>query len=278
MSTPLLLIGGSNIDYIGISQNKLISNVSNIGTISISFGGVMRNICENLARLGNNITFITSIGKDTLGQELKNQLIDLNVKIYSPNTNLPTGSYLAINDNNHDLYSAICDNRIIAEICLDSNLDEETISYIINTYPNKRYYVDAISPTKVIKYKKFLNKLYLIKCNIHEAKELVNNDLSPYELTKELVNLGIKNVVVSNGSHNIYYGNNLGIEVFEVKPVKNFENTTGCGDALTSGLINHLIRNHSLKEAVEFAHQLSIVTLMSKSATTKEIEKFKNIE
>ena len=33
-----------------------------------------------------------------------------------------------------------------------------------------------------------------------------------------------------------------------------------------------------LKEAVEFAHQLSIITLMSKSATTKEVEKFKNIE
>lgn len=296
MSTPLLLIGGSNIDYIGISQNKLISNVSNIGTISISFGGVMRNICENLARLNNNITFITAIGKDTLGQELKKQLIDLKVKIYSPDTHLPSGSYLAINDNNHDLYSAICDNRIITQIntdflikhknlfsqfediCLDSNLDEETISYIINTYPNKKYYVDAISPTKVKKYKNFLNKLYLIKCNIHEAKELVGKDLLPYDLTKELLNLGIKNVVVSNSSHNIYYGNNLGIDVLEVKPVKDFENTTGCGDALTSGLINHLIRNHSLKEAVEFAHQLSIVTLMSKSATTKEVEKFKNIE
>ena len=82
MSTPLLLIGGSNIDYIGISQNKLISNVSNIGTISISFGGVMRNICENLARLNNNITFITAIGKDTLGQELKKQLIDSNNLLY----------------------------------------------------------------------------------------------------------------------------------------------------------------------------------------------------
>lgn len=256
----------------------------------------MRNICENLARLNNNITFITAIGKDTLGQELKKQLIDLKVKIYSPDTNLPSGSYLAINDNNHDLYSAICDNRIITQIntdflikhknlfsqfediCLDSNLDEETISYIINTYPNKKYYVDAISPTKVKKYKNFLNKLYLIKCNIHEAKELVGKDLSPYDLTKELLNLGIKNVVVSNGSHNIYYGNNLEIDVLEVKPVKDFENTTGCGDALTSGLINHLIRNHSLKEAVEFAHQLSIITLMSKSATTKEVEKFKNIE
>ena len=119
MSTPLLLIGGSNIDYIGISQNKLISNVSNIGTISISFGGVMRNICENLARLNNNITFITAIGKDTLGQELKKQLIDLKVKIYSPDTHLPSGSYLAINDNNHDLYSAICDNRIITQINTD---------------------------------------------------------------------------------------------------------------------------------------------------------------
>ena len=53
----VILIGGSNIDYIGTSKEELISNVSNVGTVSISFGGVMRNICENLLRLNNKITF-----------------------------------------------------------------------------------------------------------------------------------------------------------------------------------------------------------------------------
>ena len=51
----MLLFGGSNIDYIGTSDEKLIDGVSNIGSVSISFGGVMRNIAENLARLGNHI-------------------------------------------------------------------------------------------------------------------------------------------------------------------------------------------------------------------------------
>jgi pseudouridine kinase len=48
----ILVIGGSNIDYLAKSSHPLIMEDSNIGSLKTAFGGVGRNIVENLARLG----------------------------------------------------------------------------------------------------------------------------------------------------------------------------------------------------------------------------------
>ena len=116
MDKTLLLIGGSNIDYIATSKEKLQRRVSNIGEVSVSFGGVMRNIAENLTRLGNKVDFITAIGEDANGKAMKNQLIELGVNVITPKSEYPTGSYVAINDSNHDMVDGICDNRIIKDL------------------------------------------------------------------------------------------------------------------------------------------------------------------
>ena len=291
----LLLIGGSNIDFIGTSKAKLISSVSNIGEVNISFGGVMRNITENLARLGNDLTFITAIGNDNFGNKIIENLKSLNVKIIYPKTNLPTSTYLAINDFNHDLAYGICDNRIINKLSitylkslkslinqfdyliLDTNLNEETITYLLETYKDKKIFIDTISPTKALKIKNHLKYIYLLKCNIYEAKSLINKEETDnYKIVKELLNIGAKNIVLTSGSNNIYYGNEKEIDIVNIKKIEKFENTTGCGDALMSGLIDSLITGYSLKDSIIFGDKLSKLTLMSKSATTIEIEKYRH--
>ena len=295
MDKTYLLIGGSNVDYIATSRDKLQKRVSNIGEVSISFGGVMRNIAENLARLGNKIDFITAIGEDANGKEMRNELIKLGINVITPKTDYPSGSYVAINDANHDMVDAICDNRIIRDltteflksqhdliasheyVIMDANISEEPIDYLFNTYPSKKFIVEAISPSKVLKFKNYLDKLFLIKCNIHEARMLMGIDLMEKDLVSGLLARGVKNVVVSHGAHDVYFGENYRrVDLVKVNEVKEFENTTGCGDALTSGVIDYFLRGKKLKEAVAFGNELSRLTLMSKSATSKEIEKYRH--
>ena len=295
MDQTYLLIGGSNVDYIATSRDKLQKRVSNIGEVSISFGGVMRNIAENLARLGNKIDFITAIGEDANGKEMRKELIELDINVITPKTEYPSGSYVAINDANHDMVDAICDNRIIRDlnieflksqheliksheyVIMDANISEEAINYLFNTYPSKKFIVEAISPSKVLKFKNYLDKLFLIKCNIHEARMLMGIDLMEKDLVSGLLARGVKNVVVSHGAHDVYFGENYRrVDLVKVNEVKEFENTTGCGDALTSGVIDYFLRGKKLKEAVAFGNELSRLTLMSKSATSKEIEKYRH--
>ena len=45
-------IGGANVDMHGRSDRMMIMRDSNPGTLSVSLGGVCRNICENLTLLG----------------------------------------------------------------------------------------------------------------------------------------------------------------------------------------------------------------------------------
>ena len=64
----ILVIGGANIDILGISSHHLISKDSNPGKIHVTFGGVGRNIAENCCNLKQNTIFVSVIGNDANGQ------------------------------------------------------------------------------------------------------------------------------------------------------------------------------------------------------------------
>ncbi len=62
-NTPYaLVIGGANIDFVGIPDNKLIWHDKNPGKIKMSLGGVGRNIAENLAKLGVHTKLLALVG------------------------------------------------------------------------------------------------------------------------------------------------------------------------------------------------------------------------
>ena len=73
----ITIIGGINIDIEGRPYNKLKYEDSNPGKISISYGGVGRNIAENAARMGEKVAMISFIGNDQMGIGAKNHLAQI---------------------------------------------------------------------------------------------------------------------------------------------------------------------------------------------------------
>ena len=279
------------MDFIATSNEKLILKTSNIGSISVSSGGVMRNVCQNLATLNNKCIFFTALGNDEFGHIIINELNKLNVESYYPESKFPTSKYVAINDFDHDMINAICDNRVIDDlniefikkhldkfdeseyIFLDSNLNEKFIHDLYHLFPNKKICFEAISRAKVRKFLDLLDKSYLIKCNIYEAYEIAGSDnLSKDELLDRFLELGIKNAVISRGSDSILYLENSKKGEIKIEKVSNFVNTTGCGDALFSGIIDKLNENKSLKEGIEFGIKLSNLTLQDEKACSEKIK------
>ena len=55
----ILVLGASIIDIFGFSKTKYRSYNSTPGQVKMSFGGVCRNIAENMARVGVNVKFIS---------------------------------------------------------------------------------------------------------------------------------------------------------------------------------------------------------------------------
>lgn len=287
----VLIIGAANIDYFGMIKDNLIMNDSNNGLIRISFGGVGRNICENLARLKTDITFITVIGSDGLGKLMLEELESLGVNVIVPDNIANTSSYMAIHDRTGDMLLAINDMEIFNRIDVvylqnldhiinkfdylvcDGNLSQETIDFLFNTYHNKKILVDGISTNKVMKFANHLDKIYFLKCNIYEAQALIKKEVFESELLSELLVLGCKQVVVTHGTKDIYYSDGVQIYKSKVEPMKDIVNATGAGDAMFSGIAYQLLNEHSLQEGVEFGKKLSTLTLASPRAVSTDIGK-----
>ncbi len=288
----ILLIGGSSVDYIATSDGRLKRRLSNKGSITYTYGGVIRNTTENLARLGNRCTLITAIGNDDLGSKLREHLLSLGITVYSSSSKLPTASYIAVNDEKHYLDVAIHDNRIIDTvtpdflkkhdefikqheyIIIDDNLSQATIDYLFDTYKYKNFICVATSQDCIKKYMKHLRNIYLLKCNILEAQELMNLKFVERDLVGAILVKGVKNIVVSNKSNDIYYGRDIrDIGFVKVKEVKEFVNTDGCGDALFAGTIDYMLQGKKIKECITFGNELARITLMTEKAVSEDISK-----
>ena len=73
----ITVVGGINIDIEGSPFGKLKYHDSNPGRVHLAFGGVGRNITENVARLGGDVAMVSVVGDDRMGQEAKNELWEL---------------------------------------------------------------------------------------------------------------------------------------------------------------------------------------------------------
>lgn len=292
----VLVVGASNVDYVALSNNKLIRKDSNIGKLNITFGGVGRNIVENLAILEDDVSFITFLGNDSFGKELRKDLESINVKIYSPNKKERTSSYLAVLDSNGDMDVAICDTEIIdkstvedikpfddvisefTSIVLDANINSKIIDHIFKEYSDKKILVEAVSANKVKRYEKYLDKIYLFKSNVLEAKHLLNlYNAEPMLLAKRLMEKGVKNVVITDGGKPVIIGENNEVVFITPKPIEKIISASGAGDSLFAGLIHGLINGASLVESVAFGIKVSQMTLMVEESVNKDIKKIKDL-
>ena len=255
MPQKVVVIGASNIDLIGVSDDKIIMHDSNLGTVHKVFGGVGRNIAENLGRLKLKPTFITVIGHDHDGRQLLENLRDVEVDVL-PIKAASSSYYMAFLDHQGDMVAAINDMKNIEalnqsslrgfeqnlknadKIVFDTNIDMETMAYILKF--DAPIYIDAISTKKARKIMPYLDRIDTLKCNRYEAlvlaeckaEEAMENEI----LVKNILKRGVKRVFMTVGEKGVFIG-----EKNEVKHIKapfvKVINATGAGDAFLSGVI-----------------------------------------
>ena len=117
----ICVVGGSNIDIQGFSQTKLNLYDSNPGIIQKGFGGVGRNIAENLARLDTKPKLISPIGDDNFSKELveymNNVGCDMGDAMKIENTQLST--YLSVLNEENEMVVAIAAMDILEKFNKD---------------------------------------------------------------------------------------------------------------------------------------------------------------
>lgn len=285
----LLLIGGSNIDIKAKSRQKLILKDSNIGDISYSCGGVSRNIAENLSHLGEDFSFLTAVGDDVNGKRLRENMESLRIQTHYIPSTYGTGTYLSIDDDNGDMAVAVCSSQIMDEmteesllpfaslidsfdlISLDANLSPRCLSYLFEHF-EKPFLVEGVSANKIVRFRPYLDKIHLLKCNLLEARYLLNMEqATSKEICNALFQIGMKNACITSSTDDIFFLQDGVISSLPVTKATHVVSTTGCGDAFYSGLLYGYRRDADLKKACALAREMSRITLECKAACNPDI-------
>ena len=165
----ILVLGASIVDIIGFSKREFKAKDSNPGAIKISLGGVCRNIAENLARVGVNTEFISTLGDDSNGRNI----LEHSKRIgYKMNNSLIlkdecTPTYMAILNEEGEMESAIVDMESI------NKMESSFIDLKAEIFENAEYtIVDADNP-QLLEYvlKKFQGKTKFILIQFQQIKQ-----------------------------------------------------------------------------------------------------------
>ena len=113
-----VVVGGVNVDIGGRSFAPLIAADSNPGAVSVSLGGVGRNIAHNLSLMGADVRLMAAYGDDLHGQQVVASCASLGIDL-SHALKVPggtTSTYLYLTDERGEMALAVSDMEICKKI------------------------------------------------------------------------------------------------------------------------------------------------------------------
>ena len=295
---PVLVIGSAGVDIVGQLKSELSPETSNPATIRYSFGGVARNVAENLARLGQRVRLVTTLGCDDTGRRLLEALdaagVDTQAVQRSPDRR--TGTYLAVINPAGALQFALDDMSIVSALTpeiirqqaglfadasllfVDANLPKDTLRTVMSLARRHRLLVcaDPTSAGLALRLKPYLSRLFMCTPNSGEAsvlcdpQVLVNNRRRALEAAKCLVNQGVQLAVITLAREGLCYatsqtsGHIPAIRTEVVDP-------TGAGDALSAAVIFALLNEITIDEAMRLGLSAASLTLRYRGAVVPDL-------
>ena len=267
----IAVVGGVNVDIAGTPDTRLLPGDSNPGRVTVTLGGVGRNIAENIRRLGRPVELVTALGGDSHALQVRQSCRELGIglshSLVTPDGR--TSTYLCMNDVDGDMVAAIADMAICDRltpaflesqldmlngaglVVLDANLTEESLVYLAK-HVTAPLAADPVSVKKAVKLQSALPCLSLLKPNRPEASCLTGVPIGSHAdlplAAEAFFRLGLKNVFISLGSEGVYFhdGRESGIVPCFHAPIVN---TSGCGDAFLAASAIAWADGCSLREA-----------------------------
>lgn len=255
----VVVVGGVNVDIGGHSFAPLIAADSNPGSVSVSLGGVGRNIAHNMSLMGLDVRLLTAYGDDFHGQQVAASCSELGIDLshalrVSGGT---TSTYLYLADPAGEMALAVSDMSICEKITpaylaanlpilqnaqvivADTNIPAESLRYLAEnvTVP---LFVDPVSTAKAEKLRPILNRVHTLKPNRLEAELLsgvrIENRADVETAADVLTGLGVHRIFLSLGAQGVYAA--MGEQKLWLPTTPGqMVNTTGCGDAFMAALV-----------------------------------------
>lgn len=266
MSKRIAIVGGSCVDIFATSALPLVMHDSNPGNVNIGFGGVGRNIAENLARLGQDVMLIAGFGVDPFSAQMLRHTADTGVRTEHSilSAEMQTPYYISVNDSSGEMAVAVNDMEICGlitpdylrgklsvlnscdAVVMDTNIPADSVRFLAMQC-KVPLFADAVSTQKAMKLLPALPYVSALKANLQEASALLGVKVSASlsllkDAARRFHSLGISSVFITLGKTGAFLSRNGTQQRMASYPVQTI-NANGCGDAFGAaaffGVLNH---------------------------------------
>ncbi len=275
----VVCIGAAFIDRTFRSQEVSRPATSNPAKSHRGYGGVARNVAENLARLGRHVSLLSAVGDDADGAALRVYAQSAGVDVAGVRiaNGRSTGEYVAILEPGGELVVGACDAGPVDAIgasdiaawapqltharwvFADGNLCPEALAELValRTQLPFRLAIDGVSASKVLRLPENLASVDVLFINVHQAARL-----------PELPNAAALVLTLgAEGAEVIANGETTRLDALLAQPV----DVTGAGDALAAGTLHRLLEGDTLLDAVRGGMIAAALTIESTASVRPDL-------
>lgn len=287
----IVVIGAVFVDIKGYPEANFIPGGRNAGRVEQIYGGVSRNVTEDIANCELRPTFVslvddTGTGADVI-RRLSNHKVDTRYVRQVPDG---MGTWLAVFDNDGDVVASISKrpnlmpildileeqgdeifaraDSIVIEVDVDKAIMKKTLA-LAKKYGKQVYGVVA-NMSIGLERRDFLKELAAFVCNSQEAGLLFCTDFSnmePEELAEEIarkiIQARIPRLIVTMGCRGAVYADMDGNKGWCPARAVEVKDTTGAGDSFCAGLAVGLTYGKTLREACEIGTHLAASVIVT---------------
>ena len=271
---PIVCIGGANIDRKMRTTSPLQMGTSNPVRVQETFGGVARNVAENLARLGAPTQLLTVVGQDPAGAHLLGALRDCGVDTGGclAVAGVNSGTYTAVLDDLGEMVLALAHMDVCAQqtpewlrqcaaqraaarlVVADLNLPAESVAQLLQDAQTSAapLVIVAVSEPKMANLPADLSGLNLLILNVGELHarvgRVLNTEADIASACREVHAQGVRRIIVTRGAQGVLYseyseysddhdGKDNGGSLSHIPaPAVTVRDVTGAGDSFSAAV------------------------------------------
>lgn len=290
----IVVIGAVFVDVKGYPEDTFIPAGRNVGRVEQVYGGVGRNVAEDIANCELRPSFVSLVDNTPTGEDVVRQLRNHKVNTdYIRSVRDGMGTWLAVFDNDGDVVAAISKrpnlmpivdildekgdeifanaDSVVIEVDIDKEIVKKSLK-LAQKY-GKPIYAVVANMSIALERRDFLLQMDGFVCNQQEAGILFSEDYdgkTPEEMM-EIVSRKVKaasfnRMIVTMGAQGAVYADRFGDKGFCPARKVTVKDTTGAGDSFCAGAVIGLTYGKSLGEACEIgAHLAASVIVTSES-------------
>lgn len=295
--TKVVCVGGACVDRKYQVLSEAQTGTSNPARARRSFGGVARNVAENLARLGVQTALFSAVGNDENGIALLEHAAraGIDTRLVTRDSNHVTPEYGAIVAPDGNLILGVADMNAIDAlgiddiephwdtiVCadwlfIDCNVPGDVLAWCIRNARDSsvKLAIDAVSEPKVCRLPDDLTGVDLLVLNEKEAAVYLYEDLetfrkrAPIDRAQALRERGARAVILTCGSKGLIASGERSAQL----PALNAQcvDVTGAGDALIAATIYRLAEGDDLLDAARIGSLCAGLTVESAASVRPDL-------